>query len=161
MPPLIPETCLFRLKVDGMAHVLHTIENVRNSGSPPAVGVGKIVVAPIPCAMLREIGGRAENTFFLKYCGNLIGASAVDGHAKDAADYLGGFIVNNPLLRVIQVFLVAIEGVNSGVLASHALGAFDCPNFLAGVSCKPLVIVLSIKNDAFTVPQTRQNCSRF
>ncbi len=43
------------------------------------------------------------------------------------------------LLQVIRVFLVAIERVNGGVLASHALGAFDCPNLLAGVSGKPLV----------------------
>ena len=130
------------------------MENILNSSSPPAVGIGKIVVAPVPCATFRKIGGRAENTFFLEYCGNLIGTFAVDGHAKDAADYLGGFIVNNPLLRVIRVFLVAVERVNSSVLASHALGAFDCPDFLSGISCKPLVLTFSTAWSIWAIPST-------
>ena len=139
MPPLIPKAGLFRLKIDGMAHVFHAVEDVGNGSPPPAAGVGKIAVAPVPRAALRKVGGRAEDVFSFQNCDDLIGAFAVDGHTEDSPDDLGGFIVNDPLLRVIRVFLVAVERVNGGVLASHALGAFDSPDFLAGVSCEPLV----------------------
>ena len=41
MPPLIPKAGLFRLKIDGMAHVFHAVEDVGNGSPPPAAGVGK------------------------------------------------------------------------------------------------------------------------
>jgi len=139
MPPLIPETGLFRLEIDGMAHVLHAVEDVGNGSPPPAAGVGKFAVSPVPCAMLRKVGGWAENMFLFQCCGNLIGAFAVDGHAEDATDNLGGFIVNQPLFRVVRVLLVAVERMDGGVLSCHTLGAFDGSNLLAGVSGEPLV----------------------
>ena len=63
MPPFIPETGLFRFEIDGMPHILHTVEDVRNRSPPPAARVGKIAVAPIPRAMLRKVGGRAADVF--------------------------------------------------------------------------------------------------
>ena len=58
MPPFVPEAGLFRLEIDGMAHVLHAVEDVRNGSSPPTAGGGKITVAPTSCAVLCKVGRR-------------------------------------------------------------------------------------------------------
>lgn len=52
VPPLVPETALFCLKIDGVPRVFHAVEAVRNGGSPPAVWVCEIIVAAIAVDLL-------------------------------------------------------------------------------------------------------------
>ena len=139
MTPFVPKTGLFCFEIDGMAHIFHAGEDIRYGSPPPTVRVSKIAVTPVPCAVFRKVGRRAEDTFSLQHGGNLLGAFAVDSKAENPADNLGCFLVNYPFLRVIWVLLIAVKRMDGGVLSHHALGAFNGFDFLAGVPCEPFV----------------------
>ena len=65
----------------------------------------------------------ALNLFRCQYAGNFIRAFSLNGHAINPAYYFGSFLVDNPMVFVVGVFLVTVDTVVACVLAGHT----SCP----------------------------------
>ena len=88
----------------------------------PAVRPGDVLSAfPDAPSLSGEIGGRRLDFLLAEHRGNFIGAVALDGKLEDAPDNSGGFLVNQPVVLVIRVFSIAINGAVGSRLARLTL----------------------------------------
>ena len=82
--------------------------------------------------------------------GNIIGAFALNGQLEDASHHGSRFLVNQPVVFVLRVFLIAIDGtvggklflfrLSIGILLAWLVGFwYNVYNVFGFVSCKPTV----------------------
>ena len=90
-------------------------------------------------AALCKIVGRSFYLFQRKNTGGFIRAFALYRHSVNPAYYLGGFLVDNPVVFVVGVFLIAIDTMAVCMLAGHSSCAENACYFSAAVTNIPLV----------------------
>ena len=121
--PLVLVGFLVGAEVDRMAHILRLGKYLPHCEAVPAIRPGDVLPAfPDAPALSGEIGGRRLDFLLAEHRGNFIGAVALDGKLEDAPDNSGGFLVNQPVVLVIRVFSIAINGAVGSRLARLTLG---------------------------------------
>ena len=109
-------------EVDCMAHILRLGKYLPHCKAVPAIRPGDVLPAfPDAPALSGEIGGRRLDFLLAEHRGNFIGAVALDGKLEDAPDNSGGLLVDQPVIFVVGVFLVAVDSAVGGGLAGLAL----------------------------------------
>jgi len=111
-------------EVDRMPHILllRLGEDLPDRETVPAIRPGNVLSAfpdtpPLPC----KISGRRLNLFLAEYRGDLIGAVALNRQLEDTPHNSSGLLIDQPVIFVVGVFLVAIDGAVGGGLAGLAL----------------------------------------
>src|SRR5699024_9801612 len=110
-PPLIFVGLGVGLEVEHVPAVFLKRQDAGDSGAVPVAGVilGSFTW-PVD-AFLLPVEARRQDTIFRKCVRNLFYPIAVQAHAVDAADHGGSFLVNDPTLGVIRIFLIPIRGL--------------------------------------------------
>ena len=107
------------LMVDGAADVLPAGQYILHHADVPVIGaLGQLKVG----LTLRTIVGGLLHPPIMQKTGDFAGALALQSKLKDAPDYRRRFLVNEPVLRVVRVFPVAIPTDGAGMLTGNALG---------------------------------------
>ena len=148
------------LEIDQGARVLPEGQDFGDGGLTPFAGGVLALFAALTDAFALPILRGGQNAILLQYPGRSFDPLPLHAKPVNPADDLGGFVVDDPLPRIVRVFFIAVGRRAHGV-ASVAAQFLGAAYLAADVLCVPLIRILSIKNDAFTVPQNRQNCSRF
>src|SRR5699024_11637770 len=86
-----------------------------------------------------QIIGGALHLFLCEYLGNLMGAVPLHRKPEDPPHHGGGFLVHQPVVLVLRVFFVAIDGVVGGGLARIAFDTVCCCNLFVFVAQIPFV----------------------
>ena len=109
-------------EVDRMAHILRLGKYLPHCEAVPAIRPGDVLSAfPNAPPLSGEISGRRFDLLLTEHRGNFIGAMAFDGKLEDAPDNSGGLLVDQPVIFVVGVFLVAVDSAVGGGLAGFAL----------------------------------------
>ena len=93
----------------GMPHVFLLFKNVGNCGTVPTIGVMVAVVSALPMLGLFQIGRRYQHLFLGQLICNRLCPHAVNNHLEYPADYLCSFFVNQQMVFVLRVTLIAIR----------------------------------------------------
>ena len=109
-------------EVDRMPHILRLGKYLPHCETVPAIGPGDVLptfpnAPPLPC----EVSGRRLDLRLAEYRGDLIRPVALNGKLEDTPHHRRRFLVNQPVVFVVGVFLVAVNGTVSGGLARLAL----------------------------------------
>ena len=131
---------LMETKIDRMPHILRLGEDLSHNIAAPVIGIGKFLFAfPDALALLTEIHGGCLHLIIKENAGDIIGAFSFNGQTKNAPHHSGSFLVDQPMVFVFKILLVAIDGAVGGRLAGFSLDA-DCSFLLAAQVTKiPLV----------------------
>ena len=109
-------------EIDRMTHILRLGEDLSDRKAVPAIRPGDVLSAfPYAPALSGEIGGRRLNLPLAEHRGNLIGTMTLNGKLEDTPHDSRRFLVDQPVVFVIGVFLVAVNGTVGGGLAGLAL----------------------------------------
>ena len=123
-----------------MPHILRLGQNIGNCAAAPCVPFSGVKIRLMfPHAALCKVIGRPFNLFQSKDTGNFIRTFALQRHAVNPAYYLGGFLVDNPVVFVVGVFLIAIDTMAVCMLAGHSSCAENACYFSAAVTHIPFV----------------------
>ena len=96
---------------------------------PLVVDVARVAA---PLALIVERTGR-QNALLVERDGDGAEAHAGGAHGEDAAHGRGGFLVDDKVVLILRVALVAVGGVGSHELAAFRAGSFDRLDLLGGV----------------------------
>ena len=91
-----------------------------------------------PLALIVERTGR-QNALLVERDGDGAEACAGGAHGEDAAHHGCGFLVDDKVVLILRVALVAVGGVGSHELAAFRAGSFDRLDLLGGVPAVKLV----------------------
>ena len=94
---------------------------------------------PYAAILPRQINGGCFYLVIKQDAGDLIRAVAFDGQVEDTADNRGGFFVNQPVIFIIGVFLIAVNDLIAGRLAGFSLDPDGGALLAAQVADVPLV----------------------
>ena len=83
--------------------------------------------------MLLLVGGGRQNLVRFKLVGNPTWPSSLHAHLENAPYHLGGFRVNQPVLRIFRVFHIAVRDIDRQRNATLTLRSLNGPNFTAGI----------------------------
>ena len=123
-----------------MPHILRLGENLPHDIATPVIGVGKFLLAfPDALALLAEVHGGRLHLILKENTGNIVGSFALDGQSENAAHHGGSFLVDQPMVFVLRVFLVTVNGTVGGGLAGFSLDADGGFLLAAQVAQIPLV----------------------
>ena len=78
----------------------------------------------------------SQHLILLQYTGNLFRPLAVNGQVKDALDYWGGILVNDPMVFIGRVSAITIGRFSQMLSAGAFLPEYDS-DFFAGVPWIP------------------------
>ena len=92
----------------------------------------------------------SQYLILLQYAGNLFRPLAVNGQVKDALDYWGSILVNDPMVFIGWVSAIAIGRFSQMLSAGAFLTEYD-PDFFAGVPWIPLVEQIANSGKAVAV----------
>ena len=138
--PLIPVGLLGRTEIDGMPHILRFLQHGADRKAVPVIGAAGVHgVLPAASAVAGQIIGGALHLFLCEYLGNLIGAMPLHRKQEDSPHHSGGFLVHQPVVLVLRVFFVAIDGIVGGGLACLAFDTVCCRNLFGLVTQIPFV----------------------
>ena len=131
---------LMETKIDRMPHILRLGEDLSHNIAAPVIGIGKFLFAfPDALALLAEVHGRRFHLILKENTGDIVGAFALNGQSENAPHHGGSFLVDQPMVFVLRVFLVAIDGAVGGGLAGFSLDADGGFLLAAQVAQIPLV----------------------
>ena len=102
---------------------------------PLVVDVARVAA---PLALIVERTGW-QNALLVERDGDGTEAHAGGAHGKNAAHGRGGFLVDDKVVLILRVALVAVGGVGSHELAAFRAGSFDRLDLLGGVPAVKLV----------------------
>ena len=102
---------------------------------PLVVDVARVAA---PLALVVERTGR-QNALLVERDGDGAEACAGGAHGEDAAHGRGGLLVDDEVVLILRVALVAVGGVGSHELAAFRAGPFDRLDLLGGVPAVKLV----------------------
>ena len=123
-----------------MPHILRLGEDLSHDIAAPVIGIGKFLFAfPDALALLAEVHGRRLHLILKEDAGNIVGAFALNGQTEDTPHHGGSFFVDQPMVFVFRVFLVAIDSTVGSGLAGFALDADGGFLLAAQVAQIPLV----------------------
>ena len=91
-----------------------------------------------PLALVVERTGR-QNALLVERDGDGTEANAGGAHGEDAAHSRGGFLVDDKVVLILRVALVAVGRVGSHELAAFRAGPLDRLDLLGGVPAVKLV----------------------
>ena len=130
------------LEITGTAGVLHPFQNTRNRLTNPMVRALRHFLTLFWVRMVFRLFGiqrlGSQHLILLQYTGNLFRPLAVNGQVKDALDYWGGILVNDPMVFIGWVSAIAIGRLSQMLAAGAFLTEYD-PDFFAGVPWIPFV----------------------
>ena len=127
-------------EVDGIAHILRLSQDVSDNIAAPVIGTRKILfVFPHPDAASGKVDGGCFHLIIEQHTGDLIRPIALNGQPEDPANDRRRFLVDDPLMPVIRVLLIPVDGAVGGSLAGFALNADRCFLFAAQITQIPLV----------------------
>ena len=92
----------------------------------------------------------SQHLILLQYTGNLFRPLAVNSQVKDALDYWGGILVNNPMVFIGRVSAITIGRFSQMLSAGAFLTEYD-PDFFAGVPWIPFVEQITNSSKAVAV----------
>ena len=98
-----------------MADILRFRQNITDRLAVPVIGTGFLRAAPGAETFLGKVVGRRFDPVIHQRPRDGMGAFALYGEPIDTADNLGGFLVDQPMVLVLRVFLVTVDGIASGV----------------------------------------------
>ena len=92
----------------------------------------------------------SQHLILLQYTGNLFRPLAVNSQVKDALDYWGGILVNDPMVFIGRVSAITIGRFSQMLSAGAFLPEYD-PDFFAGVPWIPFVEQITNSSKAVAV----------
>ena len=120
--PLVLVGFLVSAEVDRMPHILRLGEDLPHREAIPAIRPGNVLSAfPNAPALSGEIDGGCFDFFLTEHRGNFIGAVALNGKLKNTPHNSRRFLVDQPVVFVVGVFPVAVDGAVGGGLARLTL----------------------------------------
>ena len=123
-----------------MPHILRFLQHGADRKAVPVIGAAGVHgVLPAASAVACQIIGGALHLFLCEYLGNLMGAVPLHCKPEDPPHHGGGFLVHQPVVFVLRVFFVAIDGVVGGGLARLSLDTVCCRNLFGLVTQIPFV----------------------
>ena len=123
-----------------MPHILRLGQHGTDREAVPVIGAAGVHgVLPAASAVASQIIGGALHLFLCEYLGDLMGAVPLHRKPEDPPHHSGGFLVHQPVVFVLWVFFVAIDGVVGGGLARLALDTVCCRNLFGLVTQIPFV----------------------
>ena len=138
--PLIPVGLFGGTEIDGVPHILRLGQHGTDREAVPVIGAAGVHgVLPAASAVACQIIGGALHLFLCEYLGNLMGAVPLHRKPEDPPHHGGGFLVHQPVVFVLRVFFVAIDGVVGGGLARLSLDTVCCRNLFGLVTQIPFV----------------------
>ena len=101
-----------------MPHILRLRQYLPHNIAAPVIRICELgLTFPNANAFPCKIDRRSFYLIFKKDSGNVIGAFSLDGQTEDAPHNGGGLLVNQPMVLVVRVFLIAVDGTVGGRLA--------------------------------------------
>ena len=138
--PLIPIGLFGGTEIDGVPHILRLGQHGADRKTVPVIGsAGVHGVFPAAPAVAGQIIGGALHLFLCEYLGDLMGAVPLHRKPEDPPHHSGGFLVHQPVVLILRVFFVAIDGVVGGGLACLPLNTVCCRNLFGLVTQIPFV----------------------
>src|SRR5699024_11211992 len=138
--PLISVGLFRGTEIDGVPHILRLGQHGADRKAVPVIGAAGVHgVFPAASAVASQIIGGALHLFLCEYLGNLIGAMPLHRKQEDSPHHSGGFLVHQPVVLVLRVFFVAIDGIVGGGLACLAFDTVCCRNLFGLVTQIPFV----------------------
>ena len=132
------------LEIDKRTCVLPEGQDFGDGGFTPFAGCVLALFAALADALTLPILRGRQNAVLLQHPGRGFDSLPLNAEPVNPADYLGGFVVDDPLSRVLRVFFVAIWRRAHGV-ASVAPQLFGTAHLAADVLGVPLVRDILIK----------------
>ena len=130
------------LEIAGTAGVLHPFQNTHNRLTNPMVRALRHFLTLFRVRMIFRLFGiqrlGSQHLILLQYTGNLFRPLAVNSQVKDALDYWGGILVNDPMVFIGRVSAITIGRFSQMLSAGAFLPEYDS-DFFAGVPWIPLV----------------------
>ena len=109
-------------EIHRMPHILRLGEDLSHDIAAPVIGIGKFLFAfPDALALLAEVHGGRFHLILKENTGNVVGAFALNGQSENAPYHGSGFLVDQPVVFVLRVFLIAVDGTVGGWLAGFPL----------------------------------------
>ena len=145
--PLVPVGLFGGTEVHRMPHIFRPLQQGADGVAVPVIGA---VLVQHGCAalfallfLLRPLLGEiVAGTLHLlggEHFGNLIGSVPLHGQPENAPHHGGGFLIHQPVVFVLRVFLVAVDGAVGCGLARLALHPVGRRNLFGLVAQIPLV----------------------
>ena len=127
-------------EIHSMPHILRLGENLPNDVAAPVIRVGELLLAfPDTLVLFAKVDRRRVDLVIKQDAGDVIGAFALDGQLEDASHHGSRFLVDQPVVFVLRVFLIAIDGAVGGGLAGFPFDANGGFLLAAQVTQIPLV----------------------
>ena len=92
-----------------MPHVFLLFKNISNCGTVPTIGVMVAVVSALSMLGLFQICRRYQHLFLRQLICNRLCSHAVNNHLEYPADNLCGFFINEKMVLVLWITLIAIR----------------------------------------------------
>jgi hypothetical protein len=125
-------------EIENVPAILLLGENPDNRGRVPMGRRKLLCLSGMVDAFLNPIGAERQNVVCLQLARNLLRSKALQSHAINPAHHLGGFFIDDPVLRIARVFGIAI-GRLAERLPGVALNLVADAPLLADVPGIPLV----------------------
>ena len=111
-------------EVHRMSHILRLGQNLPDDVAAPVIGIGELLLAfPDALVLLAEVDRRRVNLVIEQDAGDVVRTFALNGQLEDTPHHGSRFLVDQPVILVLRVFLIAIDGAVGGGLAGLALDA--------------------------------------
>ena len=105
-----------------MPHILRLGEDLSHDIAAPVIGIGKFLFAfPDALVLLAEVDRRGVDLVIEQNAGDVIGTFALDGQSENTPHHGSRFLVDQPVVFVLRIFLVAVNGAVGGGLAGFPL----------------------------------------
>ena len=127
-------------EIHRMPHILRLGQNLPDDVAAPVIGIGELLFAfPDALVLLAEVDRRRVDLIVKQDAGDVVGAFALNGQLEDAAHHGSRFLVDQPVVFVLRVFLIAVDGAVGGGLAGFPLDTNGGFLLAAQVAQIPLV----------------------
>ena len=123
-----------------MPHIFRFLQHGADRKAVPVIGAAGVHgILPAAPAVAGQIIGGALHLLGCEHFGNLIGAVSLHRKPENSPHHSGSFLVHQPVVLVLRVFFVAIDGVVGGGLARLALDTVCCRNLFGLVTQIPFI----------------------
>ena len=127
-------------EIHRMTHILRLGQNLPDDVAAPVIRVWKFLFTfPDTLVLLAEVDRRRVDLVIEQDAGDVVRAFALDGQLEDASHHGSCFLVDQPVVFVLRVFLIAVDGAVSGGLAGFPFDADGGFLLAAQVAQVPLV----------------------
>jgi len=111
-------------EIHRMPHILRLGQNLPNDVAAPVIGIGELLLAfPDAFVLLAEVDRRRVDLIVKQDTGDVVGAFALNGQLEDTPHHGGRFLVDQPVVFVLWVLLIAVDGAVGGWLAGFPFDA--------------------------------------